>query len=438
MCGSEQGQFRGNSESVGWKGSSGTIKMHPARSIRRAEWFEGSLRLLCEQDGATEVFALDGFKDSDFEPLWKYIEQACGVYLKKHRPQAAVEEADFDSAMGGIEDAADRVDEASKGSVQKKAKEADLMKKVEVLRDGLDQAVSGDKQALSRVFAANGCERIGRLRLVVDTVQLEIYHTDPRWKHLLSKCATIEAVLKELGTFRLWRPVEGHSSSLLKRAAIVRELRHRHGEEEVNTTDPTHPTPVPPPELPRKMPEVPILPKVSQLDADLPSQDQASASVQPHPEPEPVSHDIVKEDVPPKANEAKEACRSSRTPSESADEEAERSERVRRMLYLYPTSVMEGWVWKRSRFLKMWRRRWMVLLPGQLVTLKTRGQHAPTEVIPAGSVYRVYNAEAEVQQARCFCVGIRERNYYMVCDNESQQRSWIEAIEQTLCKKNRA
>lgn len=124
MCGSEQGQFRGNSESVGWKGSSGTIKMHPARSIRRAEWFEGSLRLLCEQDGATEVFALDGFKDSDFEPLWKYIEQACGVYLKKHRPQAAVEEADFDSAMGGIEDAADRVDEASKGSVQKKAKEA--------------------------------------------------------------------------------------------------------------------------------------------------------------------------------------------------------------------------------------------------------------------------------------------------------------------------
>lgn len=46
--------------------------------------------------------------------------------------------------------------------------------KVETLRDGLDAAVGGDKQALSRVFAANGCERIGRLRLVVDTVQLEV------------------------------------------------------------------------------------------------------------------------------------------------------------------------------------------------------------------------------------------------------------------------
>lgn len=41
--------------------------------------------------------------------------------------------------------------------------------------------MSGDKTALSRVFASNGCERIGRLRLVVDTVQLEVYHMDPRW-----------------------------------------------------------------------------------------------------------------------------------------------------------------------------------------------------------------------------------------------------------------
>ena len=24
----------------------------------------------------------------------------------------------------------------------------------------------------------------------------QVYHTDPRWKHLLSKCATIEAMLK--------------------------------------------------------------------------------------------------------------------------------------------------------------------------------------------------------------------------------------------------
>lgn len=34
----------------------------------------------------------------------------------------------------------------------------------------------------------------------------EVYHTDERWKHLLSKCATIESLLKELGAFRHWKP----------------------------------------------------------------------------------------------------------------------------------------------------------------------------------------------------------------------------------------
>ena len=74
---------------------------------------------------------LDGFKDSDFDVLWKYLEQNCGVYLKKIKEQAQLEESDFDLAMKSIEDAADRVDETQSGSVQKKAKEADLMKKVE-------------------------------------------------------------------------------------------------------------------------------------------------------------------------------------------------------------------------------------------------------------------------------------------------------------------
>ncbi|CAK0904820.1 unnamed protein product, partial [Prorocentrum cordatum] len=98
---------------------------------------------------------------------------------------------------------------------------------VESIRDGLELAISGDKQALSRVFAANSCERIGRLRLVVDTVQLEVYHTDPRWKHLISRAATIEAVLKELGTFRQWRPRDDDSS--LARRQMIRELKRRHG-----------------------------------------------------------------------------------------------------------------------------------------------------------------------------------------------------------------
>ncbi|CAE7795949.1 ftsH [Symbiodinium sp. CCMP2592] len=182
---------------------------HPGGPLDFLADFAGPIALMCLQmpaaDGTLQMLGLSG---------------GCRLFR-----------ADFDLAMRSIEDAADMVDEASAGSVQKKAKEADLMKKAESVCDVLDQAVSGDKQALSCVFADRGCEWFGRLRLVVDTVQLEAYHTDSRWKHLLSTCSTIEAVLKERGAFRPWKPSQGsgHSESLLRRA-MVKELRHQHGE----------------------------------------------------------------------------------------------------------------------------------------------------------------------------------------------------------------
>ena len=76
-----------------------------------------------------------------------------------------------------------------------------------------------------------------------------------------------------------------------------------------------------------------------------------------------------------------------------------------------------------------------MLCPGELMSFKNRGLREPTEVVPAGTVLRVYSADGEVQQARCFCVVVRERNYYMVCDDESQKRAWIQEIEKTLYKR---
>ena len=437
ICGGETGQFRANSDSVGWKGSSMTV--YPTSSIRRAEWCEGRLRLLCEVDGGTEVFALDGFKNTDFDPLWKFFEQTCGVYLKKHRPKAALEESDFDAAMQSIEDGADRVDEAAKGSVQKKAKEADLMKRVETVRDGLDQAVSGDKQALSRVFAANGCERIGRLRLVVDTVELEVYHTDPRWKHLLSKCATIEAVLKELGTFRLWKPsAEGHSDSLLKRA-MVRELRHRQGDDEVTEIQESE-TIAPADVQEAQIQAQPVQP-LQPVEPVQPVQPQLP--VQPHPEPEAVPvpsapHEkAVPSTKPSLIKPPRDESRSQKSRHEDDSEDADAEvERARCLHFTYPNSIFEGWVWKRSRILKVWRRRWVVLLPGQLMSFRNRGDRDPTELLPAETIYRVYSADGDVQQARCFCVVVRQRNYYMITDDEKQKRTWIQEIDKALRKKH--
>merc|ERR1712224_1089561 len=148
---------------------------------------------------------LTGFRPQDFETLWAHF-AAFDVHIKKHVRQTTLTEGDFDSAMDGLSRAADLVDEAKSGSVQKKTKEFNLPTSAEKMRDGLLEAVKGDKNALSNVFAANNCERIGKLRLVINTVQLEVYHTDKRWVDLRNMAATIQAVLCELGTFVRWRP----------------------------------------------------------------------------------------------------------------------------------------------------------------------------------------------------------------------------------------
>eukprot|EP00930_Biecheleria_cincta_P049685 TRINITY_DN34882_c0_g1_i1.p1 TRINITY_DN34882_c0_g1~~TRINITY_DN34882_c0_g1_i1.p1 ORF type:complete len:470 (+),score=89.56 TRINITY_DN34882_c0_g1_i1:23-1411(+) len=445
QCGGETGQFRANAECIGWKGSGGEARIHAANSLRKAEWFEGRLRLLCElEGGGTELLALDGFASADFDSLWRYFEQTCGVYLKKHRPIAALSEADFDSAMRSIEDAADRVDEAASQTVQKKAKEADLMKRVESVRDGLDQAVSGDKQALSRVFAANGCERIGRLRLVVDTVQLEVYHTDTRWTHLLSKCATIEAVLKELGAFRQWRPPEDSShSSLLRRAALVQELRRRQGDDvDEHQSQPRNPLvdehqsqrqpsgylkedhPLSGARAPRPAPIVHQAEE--QPYTQVVKQEEVVAEDTQEPQPN------LEEDRGKRRQYEDEEVTDPNSVRASAPDDCkdgEPTEDHKRMRYTHANSILEGWVWKRSRYLKRWRRRWLVLLPDELLSFKYRGDTSATERISSGSVLRLYSADGEVQQARCFCIVVRQRNYYMVCDDETQKTAWMQEIE---------
>ena len=83
--------------------------MHETPHVRRAEWFEGQLRVLLgeTEDGIdSQVLALSNFAPEDFDTLWRFFEQCCGVYVKRHHAVAAVSESDFDGAMRGIEDAA--------------------------------------------------------------------------------------------------------------------------------------------------------------------------------------------------------------------------------------------------------------------------------------------------------------------------------------------
>lgn len=425
---SENGQFRANASNIGWRGETGRQLVYGTAAVKRAEWYEGNLRVLLEENDGQQILALDGFSPKDYDLLWRFFSEH-EVFLKKHKPQAAISEEAFDAAMQKIEESADAVDDAGWGSVQKRAREADLMVKVESIHDSMDRALGGDRAALSRVFAANGCERIGRLRLVIDTVQLEVYVNDPRWKHLSSKSLSIESVLKELGTFRPWKPPE-ENSSMAKRQ-MARELKKTlTGEDTSIDSTPLRKTPT------RKV-EAPV-----GLDTLLAASASPVHGTTTTSNPlAPVATTLASTPLP--ARESPSA--SSRSPSrgrtgEVSDEEvtdiAGRSANPHRShsdnLNMKPGSIREGWVWKRSRYLKRWRRRWIVLMPEGLHAYKDRQDAKPTESIDRG-IRSVTCGDHFVQQANCFCVQTSGRSYYMVCDDGEQNKQWSRDIARTLC-----
>jgi hypothetical protein len=357
--------------------------------------------------------------------------------------------------MAAIEDSADRVDEATSGGVQKKAREADLMTKVEAVRDGLDQAVAGDKQALSQVFAANGCERIGRLRLVIDTVQMEMYKQDPRWQHLVGVCRTIESVLRDLGTFRKWRP-DKEQVALSKRQ-MMRELQKKQrGENAEDSPEEDLPPPAAaaPGKVKNMLPEdfkLPAMYQATPLDPPAPAPVPVAA---PEPEPALSTGYPVKEE--PQASKKKEDPLASNLMSrgimigsgpgsadpdeEITDPNAMRADTApgggggptARHRFTRPDSHLEGWVWKKSRFLKRWRRRWLVLGPGQLGSFRQRGDPEPTETVSKGTILRVHDADAELGQSKSFCVVQRSRSYFMVCDDAESRNIWVSKIQEVL------
>jgi len=478
--GGDVGSFRGNAESFGWRGGDGArMVVRPASAARRAEWRDGDLRVLVEAEGCEpEVLAFDGFPAQSFDELWTYFEAHCGVYVKKHRHLADVSGKDFDAAIRGIEEAADRIDEAAPGSVTKRAQEVDLMKRVEGLRDGLAKAISGDKRALSGAFAENDCERIGRLRLIIDTVQLEVFDRDPRFLHLANMATSVESVLRELGTLRRWKPPhDGQHESILRRQ-MVWELRKRQGHadpyqnEEPPTEAPANEgtylnqpvlqplelkpegTPAPSPPVQQPLP----------LGSDLLSKLHVESSplTKATVIDEPASHPPVAQQPATMQNEGRRAesittCqvdvdfgrfmpeRRGRSREERPRRRRRSDGRMARALLPerrdYADIFMQGWVWKRSQHLRKWRRRWLVLKPDYFATYKAAGAiGAATERVEKGCVVDIYSADSEVRQTRCFCVqAVQKRSFstkmvklFMVCDDDAQKEEWMASIDRVL------
>jgi hypothetical protein len=424
--GDDIGHFRANAEMIGWKSdSSGEKLLQWSCNVRQAEWLEGELRVLCEDDtGDRQVMAFSGFAANDFETLWLHFSTHCGVYIKRRKAPTPVYTDSFDTALKAFETAADLVDEAPAGTVVKKAREADFLIFVERMHNGLEEAVKGDKHTLRDAFAANGCERIGRLRLVFDTVRLDDENMkDARWRRLHHMIKTVESVLQELGGFHVWRPSDENTS--MSKRQTAREIRDQQ---------------ISPASTPRKKKVVQIKASASNRTvADVVSKktdglDELLSAL------ENFSYDdlggkrcVEHESVLNNSNAFGAVGVLYWQPTLALDQMDDMgvvsTKGNSRAHYTRWDSVREGWIWKKSRFLGIWRKRWFVLTPAGIEFLvEADGSSKRTEFMSPGSMQKVYKDDS----GRVCVVG-DWRSLQLSCDDVDKLTQLVDEISKVLC-----
>jgi hypothetical protein len=91
--------------------------------------------------------------------------------------------------------------------------------------------------------------------------------------------------------------------------------------------------------------------------------------------------------------------------------------------------IKEGWLEKRSRFLKGWRKRWIVLTPNYLCTFKTQGKlKDPTEQILLSEFNSILPADEELNKANTFKMMTFDREFYFAAESQESRDEWISVL----------
>jgi hypothetical protein len=98
--------------------------------------------------------------------------------------------------------------------------------------------------------------------------------------------------------------------------------------------------------------------------------------------------------------------------------------------------IKEGWVEKRSRFIKEWRRRWMVLTPRFLFTFKSQQGYkdSPTERLRLQECATVKSSEEELKKDFAFRIDTRDRTFYFAAMDLPDKESWIGSIGRAMVR----
>merc|ERR1712137_776987 len=97
--------------------------------------------------------------------------------------------------------------------------------------------------------------------------------------------------------------------------------------------------------------------------------------------------------------------------------------------------VKEGWLVKQSKFMKEWRRRWVVLTPQYLCTFKQQGEYRnPSEVIRLRECSTVKSAEEETGKENSFRVDTPGRVFHLIADATAEKEVWIGNIGRQMIR----
>lgn len=93
--------------------------------------------------------------------------------------------------------------------------------------------------------------------------------------------------------------------------------------------------------------------------------------------------------------------------------------------------IKEGWLVKRSRILKEWKKRWMVLTRTHLYSFEQQGVYrAPTEKIPLKEVSTIKSFyKNQYERPQVFRIESDDTYFYLSAQDHQDKWAWMTAIE---------
>ena len=95
--------------------------------------------------------------------------------------------------------------------------------------------------------------------------------------------------------------------------------------------------------------------------------------------------------------------------------------------------LYKGWLFKRSRFMKKWRRRYTVITKTQLMTFDSENiNEAPTEILYIKYCNGVKSAEEETNKENSLCIDYQGTLFYFYADSAEEKTKWIGIISKSI------